>query len=510
MKNNSFLSSEEIIKSFLSYLDDSIYSYAYLLDGSWGSGKTFFVKEILIPSIVKHEKEKKDQDSEYKEKRILYVSLYGIKETEEISRLLYLELRKVMADKMTTGRFLKKHTPQIPTWLGTTSKIVSDVIKDSKGIDIENIINKISTGFSLKNCIFIFDDLERTSCNVNDILGYINNFIEHDQVKVLLIANEAEINTASRLDVDPEELLVCLQDNLDFGFLESEENSGYNGSQSTTRSEKQKISLQKLMKRVEVVFARNQAYKQIKEKVVGETVKYQPEYLKMITNLIERNLNNDEKLREILLNKANKIEEIAEYYEHFNLRTFLFFLSKVVNQLVEYMKNNIRNASERIELQGGYSFFINEDDKKLYALKSRELNVEIEEKNNSYQEKEMEKMLEDVNSWGINVNKYVTEHRKVVPKSFISKMDPGRILTLIEQSNTENIEAFRYAINDLYSFSNISDFYMEDYENLKTIYEGIKPDDQQYDLIKKKNVELLKVIIGRKMELLRPKSIDGN
>lgn len=664
MKNNSFLSSEEIVKSFLSYLDDSIYSYAYLLDGSWGSGKTFFVKEILIPSIVKHEKEKKDQDSEYKEKRILYVSLYGIKETEEISRLLYLELRKVMADKMTTGRFLKKHTPQIPTWLGTTSKIVSDVIKDSKGIDIENIINKISTGFSLKNCIFIFDDLERTSCNVNDILGYINNFIEHDQVKVLLIANEAEINTASRLDADPEELLVCLQDNLDFGFLESEENSGYNGSQSTTRSEKQKISLQKLMKRVEVVFARNQAYKQIKEKVVGETVKYQPEYLKMITNLIERNLNNDEKLREILLNKANKIEEIAEYYEHFNLRTFLFFLSKVVtlydclqqhvetfekmidyiflisvkyktgkeieqweepklfelrllygwfdfrnqclafkfvdefvlygklnsreivetvtlyeefeqknaesendparqiqswgsmdektvkvlmeeiilkmgedkysfatylnilhnfvalvsigfdeaflNQLVEYMKNNIRNASERIELQGGYSFFINEDDKKLYALKSRELNVEIEEKNNSYQEKEMEKMLEDVNSWGINVNKYVTEHRKVVPKSFISKMDPGRILTLIEQSNTENIEAFRYAINDLYSFSNISDFYMEDYENLKTIYEGIKPDDQQYDLIKKKNVELLKVIIGRKMELLRPKSIDGN
>lgn len=348
MKNNSFLSSEEIVKSFLSYLDDSIYSYAYLLDGSWGSGKTFFVKEILIPSIVKHEKEKKNQDSEYKEKRILYVSLYGIKETEEISRLLYLELRKVMADKMTTGRFLKKHTPQIPTWLGTTSKIVSDVIKDSKGIDIENIINKISTGFSLKNCIFIFDDLERTSCNVNDILGYINNFIEHDQVKVLLIANEAEINTASRLDVDPEELLVCLQDNLDFGFLESEENSGYNGSQSTTRSEKQKISLQKLMKRVEVVFARNQAYKQIKEKVVGETVKYQPEYLKMITNLIERNLNNDEKLREILLNKANKIEEIAEYYEHFNLRTFLFFLSKVVT-LYDCLQQHVETFEKMID-----------------------------------------------------------------------------------------------------------------------------------------------------------------
>ena len=93
------------------------------------------------------------------------------------------------------------------------------------------------------------------------------------------------------------------------------------------------------------------------------------------------------------------------------------------------------------------------------AYLGRNKQKKIEEKNNSYQEKEMEKMLEDVNSWGINVNKYVTEHRKVVPKSFISKMDPGRILTLIEQSNTENIEAFRYAINDLYSFSNLS-FYI--------------------------------------------------
>lgn len=93
---------------------------------------------------------------------------------------------------------------------------------------------------------------------------------------------------------------------------------------------------------------RNQAYKQIKEKVVGETVKYQPEYLKMITNLIERNLNNDEKLKEILLNKANKIEEIAEYYEHFNLRTFLFFLSKVVT-LYDCLQRHVETFEKIID-----------------------------------------------------------------------------------------------------------------------------------------------------------------
>ena len=56
---NTCLTSEEIITSFLNYLDNTIYSYAYMLDGSWGSGKTFFVKNMLIPAIEKREREKK-------------------------------------------------------------------------------------------------------------------------------------------------------------------------------------------------------------------------------------------------------------------------------------------------------------------------------------------------------------------------------------------------------------------------------------------------------------------
>lgn len=58
MKNKSFLLSEEIVESFFKYLDNTIYNYAYMIDGSWGSGKTFFVKERLIPAIIEYEKEK--------------------------------------------------------------------------------------------------------------------------------------------------------------------------------------------------------------------------------------------------------------------------------------------------------------------------------------------------------------------------------------------------------------------------------------------------------------------
>ena len=133
---NTCLTSEEIITSFLNYLDNTIYSYAYMLDGSWGSGKTFFVKNMLIPAIEKREREKKISDLTYKEKKILYVSLYGIKDTEEISRLLYIELRHVTAEELTPDipDKLQSHKGRISSWLATTGKILADVVKDAKGI----------------------------------------------------------------------------------------------------------------------------------------------------------------------------------------------------------------------------------------------------------------------------------------------------------------------------------------------------------------------------------------
>lgn len=667
MVNNSFLSPEEIVENFLEYLDNSKYSYAFMLDGTWGTGKTFFVKEQLIPAVMQHETEKHAANHEYKEKKVLYVSLYGIKETDEISRLLYVELRRAYTDEVTKNQFpdiVEKNKSKITSWIGKGAKIFADVVKDSKGIDLEDIFNQISSGFSLENCIFVFDDLERTSCNINDILGYINNFIEHDGIKVLLIANEEEINTASQLDTNPEELLVCLHDSLDFGFLESDDekpikkrNYMYN---SNATSVQQKLSLDKLMKRVEVLFARNQAYKQIKEKVVGETVKYQPDYLLMIKSLSESHLKDNRVLRKIVIDRAKKFNEIAIHYRHFNLRTFLFFLSKLemifnclqehtqtvakmvdyvflvsikcktgskieewsdlrlfetrplygmldfrnqclafrfidnyvlygkfdpneiidavslyeyyeqknaddvndpakiiqhwwnmreqtllelmdqilermennsysfelypqilnnfvslvsigfdysyLDRLMEYMKKNIGGTSETIDLRGSHTSFAGEDDRRLYALKIKELNEAVAEKNENYQKDELSEMLSDVISWGSKVSDFVKTHRNVEENSFIAKIDASVILDLIDKSSAENIELFRYALGDFYSFSNIVDYYKDDYSNLKIIHDGLNPDNPEYDLIKKVNIRWLKDLIARKMELLSPES----
>lgn len=34
------------------YLEDNTYSYAILIDGVWGCGKTFFIKKYINESVV--------------------------------------------------------------------------------------------------------------------------------------------------------------------------------------------------------------------------------------------------------------------------------------------------------------------------------------------------------------------------------------------------------------------------------------------------------------------------
>lgn len=659
IKQDSFLSAQEIIDSFIKYLENSIYNYAYMIDGSWGSGKTFFVRELLVPAIQEHESDKKKDNSEYKEKEVLYVSLYGIKDTEEISRLLYLELKNVITSKAAGTKFSEENKKKISSWLGTGAKIFSDILKDTKGIDLENILSKIASGFSLDNCIFIFDDLERTSCSINDILGYINNFIEHDGIKVLLIANEEEINTASQLELNPEEVLVCLQDKLDFSPLENTEkkNSGYN-SYSNSQQNNKTITLTQLMKRVDILFARNQAYKQIKEKVVGETVKYQPVYKDMIVSLTQTHLNNNVQLKELVLRRCNTISNIAHHYDHLNLRTFLFFLSKMVSlqeclndhedtleKMIDYtflacvrcksgrepekweskalfgttslfdwhdfrntclafrfidefilfgkfdhaeikaivnqyecyerqnaedkndpanklnnwwimedeviisimdavlekmdrneygfaiyyqilnnfvsivnaefnesyllhlmtsMERNIKKSTEPVEFQRTHFSLAGNEDREIYRKMVDILNEIAEAKNKSFHQAEVNNIYTDESNWAERIRDYISKQPNRYDAPLFKMIDVQEIVHLIDISNSENIDTFRGSVASFYSFANIADYYMDDYEPLSTLYDGLDDQKEGYDRIKRMNIRWLKKLISDIIEKLKP------
>lgn len=151
--------------------------YAVLVKGKWGSGKTWFVQESL--------KRLKASGG-----RGLYVSLYGLSSFQHIEDELFRRLHPVMGSK----------------GMGLASRVVKGFVKGTLRLDWDGDgrddgtatvgIPDLNLPEYLRNTaglILVFDDVERCSIPINNLLGYINHFVEHDGQKVVLVANEDEI-----------------------------------------------------------------------------------------------------------------------------------------------------------------------------------------------------------------------------------------------------------------------------------------------------------------------------
>lgn len=154
--------------------------FAVLLDGPWGSGKTYFIKRFL-EAHPKH----------------LYVSLYGMTDVRQITEEFYRQLHPILSSKGmrvlgTLGKAALKGTLRLDfDGDGKDDGTVSVGLPD---------IDLVSGLSDPRERLLVFDDLERCSMKISVVLGYINAFVEHDGLKAIIIANEPEI--ISRKDED--------------------------------------------------------------------------------------------------------------------------------------------------------------------------------------------------------------------------------------------------------------------------------------------------------------------
>ncbi|HTJ49087.1 MAG TPA: P-loop NTPase fold protein [Cyclobacteriaceae bacterium] len=149
--------------------------FAVLLRGSWGSGKSWFIKDYL---------------SQYAKDEYLYVSLYGVTSFTEIEDAFFQQLHPILSSKgmKIAGKVLKglaKATIKID-WDGD-GKENGSLSPSLPDFGIPDFLKKSDSRY------LIFDDLERCSLPIQNILGYINQFVEMGGQKVILIANEQEI-----------------------------------------------------------------------------------------------------------------------------------------------------------------------------------------------------------------------------------------------------------------------------------------------------------------------------
>ena len=175
---------DKIIKDYVTAKDTD---YAIMIDGEWGSGKSWYWNNVLA-GIVKDIDCPGEADEEQKKYKTATISLFGISSSAELRARIFEE---------TTTLFENKYVRTGAKLIGLVANKVGNFfnIGDVKGEDIGNVFSDIS--INLDDYVLCFDDLERVNeAILIELLGYINNLIETDHVKVVFIANDKEINSA--------------------------------------------------------------------------------------------------------------------------------------------------------------------------------------------------------------------------------------------------------------------------------------------------------------------------
>lgn len=154
------------------------FDFAVMVKGAWGSGKTYFIERF-----------RNDREGRFPSQKILYVTLNGVSSTDQIDDQLFTQLHPVLGSK--EAKVLGAIAKNI---LKASFRVDFDSAKDlitlSPGVpDIK--LSKYTVRPS--ETVIIFDDLERCIISIPAVLGYINTFLEHEKLKVIILSNEDEV-----------------------------------------------------------------------------------------------------------------------------------------------------------------------------------------------------------------------------------------------------------------------------------------------------------------------------
>lgn len=189
-----------------------------------------------------------------KQIKAIYVSLYGLTLFSEIEDEFFRQLHPFLASK----------------GMKLAGKILAGALKATVKIDLSDTKDEVSLEGGIPNIgpeyltklddrILIFDDFERCKIETDAVLGYINHFVEHQGFKVILLAHEEEI-------------------------LKKEDD----------------------------------AYRRIKEKLIGKTFQVLPDLESAIDDFIEK--LSDTEAKESLAKNKSVVMSINEMSQYKNLR----------------------------------------------------------------------------------------------------------------------------------------------------------------------------------------------
>ncbi|OGN44443.1 MAG: hypothetical protein A2623_12985 [Caulobacterales bacterium RIFCSPHIGHO2_01_FULL_70_19] len=174
----------DIATEFLDhYLADETKSrFAVMIEGPWGAGKTWFVKRYLNARAAARKKADPLNGDGY-----VYISLYGKSSRAEVAAALFTAAHPILAGKWVQGG------------LGVLGRLANTATRGQavKATDAAALQAAVT---ELRGKVIVFDDVERCEMPPAELFGYLNDFVEGQQLKVLLIANEIELSAKYKVD----------------------------------------------------------------------------------------------------------------------------------------------------------------------------------------------------------------------------------------------------------------------------------------------------------------------
>lgn len=170
---------ENLVDGILNYLKiDS--SGALMVTGPWGCGKSYFFEHFLFEKL------------RAKNFKPLRVSLFGLSSLNDLSKNIICEY----AQYFTDNKILKKIADGGANFIKNVEMKKVPLVSDY--LDVKGIFGSGKALYKLlsKNVVVCLDDLERAieKYDINDLLGVINELVENQHLKVIVIANKEYID----------------------------------------------------------------------------------------------------------------------------------------------------------------------------------------------------------------------------------------------------------------------------------------------------------------------------
>ena len=333
------MTSKEIVDAVISYVRDENAKYAILIDGTWGSGKTYLYENYLVDAIDSVEVGKNER------KQNVYISLYGISSIDSLAKQLITNY--LIYVKGNGNKLIKKGLKPLAGIIGVASSAFSFSIGPIS-TDLSNVFEEIEGSIDVKDMVICFDDLERCTIPINEFFGFVNNLIEHCNCKVIILADEKNIGKIYANTNIEEKYLTVISGNRKVVEYIGDGKNTKTQNKGLGKDTNGEITVEEVKKLNEILYSENYLYKDIKEKVIGKTMLYYPALKDVIKEVIcgnekSKGIIQEGQYKEYLLKYINDIVSAFTETENRNLRiirSWIFLFRKIYEATTKYYSNS--------------------------------------------------------------------------------------------------------------------------------------------------------------------------